>query len=116
MVNLGEVASEGACRAFAAWVIAVLYEHGDMPVVLTPLVAKLSEMWRDSDIDDDALLEAKVVMWDFLRAKHGDSTTIADAEDRTVRAALTIVEHPAYEYDIADCRDWVLEMIPQAAS
>jgi len=116
MVNPGQAASESDCRSFAAWVIDALAEHGKVPDALVPLVAELTAMWRDGDIDDTALHLGKIAMWRYLEAKHGNSITIADAEDRTVRAALTLVEHPATMHDIADCRDWVLEMIPAAAS
>ena len=90
-------------------VAALIRDHGAVPPELRPQVDAAIEA-RESDAPDPALLaDMKAALWAYLVNKHGDTTTLADAYDRSVRAALCLTE--AFVEDPADLLDWATPML-----
>ncbi|KRF22675.1 hypothetical protein ASG91_14795 [Phycicoccus sp. Soil802] len=68
------------------------------------------KMWQGNGLQLPILSEAKVELWSYLEEKNGDSTTIDGIGDRTVRAALCLVDPPGD--DEADKLEWAQTMLP----
>ena len=67
------------------------------------------KMWLGTDLLPDVLNDAKVGLWRYLKEKNGDSTTIDGMGDRTVRAALCLMDPPGD--DGADRLEWAQTML-----
>lgn len=91
-------------------ICSLLVERGGLPSHLLPTVDALVLAWGNGIPDDTTLARAKTVLWEFLEAKHGDTTTIADGEDRAVRAALCLADPPG-RFDATDSEEWAQQML-----
>lgn len=91
-------------------ICSLLVERGGLPSHLRPTVDALVVDWTNGIPDHATLALAKAALWAFLEAKHGDTTTIADGEDRAVRAALCLADPPG-KFDASDLEDWAHQML-----
>jgi hypothetical protein len=91
-------------------IAAMLRQRGDIPPDVCGEVDSLSAEWESESPDLSELERCKVALWSYLDAKHGNSTTIADAQDRSVRAALCLAEPPG-QYDEQDLEEWANRML-----
>jgi hypothetical protein len=89
-----------------------IVSQGDLPAQVVPVVAAAMNMWRGlTPIDPEVLLQSKEAIWDALQAKNGNSTTIVDSVDRTLRASLCLVESDEADAHWGDHADWAAEML-----
>lgn len=68
--------------------------------------------WRYPHPED--LDRARNAIWGHLDTKHGNSTTIEDREDRTLRGALALVDDAHSDADVGDTVGWAAEMLAVA--
>jgi hypothetical protein len=61
--------------------------------------------------DSVQLLDSKITCWTYLDEKHGNSTTIADPEDRVLRALLCVLEPESDSADMSDGVEWFAAML-----
>ena len=103
---------DGQSRALLMRAIAeAIWSDGRVPDQLADMIqAVTSACMLDRAPAPGFLLDAKVAIWTELKAKNGDSTTIADMTDRTLRACLCLTEliDPAEAMDSAG---WAAEML-----
>lgn len=88
-----------------------IWSDGRVPDPLAATMRAVTSAWTSDHVPArDFLLEAKVAIWTELEAKNGDSTTIADVADRTLRACLCLTElvDPAEAMDHAG---WAAELL-----
>jgi len=88
----------------------LLREQGHVPDEVRPEVQSLLAEWESGSPDLAVLSHGRAVLWAYLEAKHGDSTTITDAYDRTVRAAICLAEPPGQNH-AADLEEWAQRML-----
>lgn len=100
----------GRYRDAMTQIAALIRERGEVPAHLAGQVDAAIAMWDAPAPDLDMIVSINRALWRFLEAKHGDSTTIADHEDRTVRAALSLAMPPGQE-DPADLLEWAQQML-----
>lgn len=89
---------------------ALLRARGQLPVEVASTVEALQTAWSAGVPDKALLAGAKEHLWSDITDKHGDSVTITDAEDRTVRAALCLAEGPGDSWP-GDLLDWADQML-----
>ncbi|QKE85143.1 hypothetical protein [Arthrobacter sp. NEB 688] len=97
-------------RVAMSQIAALIRERGKVPAQLVNQVDALIALWEAPAPDLDMIVSANRALWRFLEAKHGNSTTIADHEDRTVSAAICLGMLPGQE-DAADLLEWAQEML-----
>lgn len=90
---------------------SLLDELGTMPQAVEGTVERLRSQWAAGTPDAAELLRGKVDLWHFLSDKQGTTLTIADAEDRSVRAALTLAEPDCPPEAVSDSAAWVADML-----
>ena len=73
-------------------IVGRLRVDGHVPPEVADTVNRVSAGWGEGVPTPEELASAKATLWAYLEAKHGNSWQIADAHDRTVRAALCLVE------------------------
>ena len=105
MVTEAEWASE------ALRIAQAIERHGGLPDALRPGFDSAVAMWRQGTVDVGLLTRVKDGFWDYLRGKHGDSTSLTDSEHRAIRAALAITEPPTTDEALSDSLDWVRDML-----
>jgi hypothetical protein len=113
MVRYDGTAGEPAdkWRALMQAIGVLLTRSGGLPAELQPRLIQINAAW-DADSADAALLRsAKLECWAYLKAKHGNSTTIADKEDRAVRAMLCLLEPGGDAVAASDTANWAAEML-----
>ncbi|MGC3954829.1 MAG: hypothetical protein QM804_11405 [Propionicimonas sp.] len=101
---------EQGWRALMSAIHWAVETQGDLPENLRPAVDEAISIWRSDAPDLERLTAIKVAIWEALEAKNGDSITIEDAVDRTLRACLCLVEVEG-ENDIGDLMGWAAEML-----
>ena len=92
-------------------IASAIWSDGRVPDQLASTMQAVTSAWTsDHAPARDFLLDAKAAIWAELEAKSGDSTTIADATDRTLRACLCLTEliDPA---EVMDSAGWAAEML-----
>jgi hypothetical protein len=92
-------------------IAGAIWSDGRVPEQLAPTMRAVTSAWASDDVPARSfLLEAKAAIWAELEARNGDSTTIADVVDRTLRACLCLTEFidPAEAMDHAG---WAAEML-----
>lgn len=103
-------AEEGArWRSFARAVIAEAGAATELTDQVNAYVDRAARAWRDQP-SEDLLTALRVEIWGYLKAKNGDSTTIADADDRALRAVITALVSDGTRGAAVDAADWV-EMV-----
>jgi hypothetical protein len=84
---------------------------GQVPDPLAATMQAVTSAWMsDRGPGREFLLDAKAAIWRAFEAKNGDTTTIADVTDRTLRACLCLTEF----VDSAEAMDlggWAAEML-----
>jgi hypothetical protein len=99
----------------AALMVAIadaIAAHGRVPGSLVPVVEDVVAAWKTAGHvpDADLLLRANVAVWAALEGKNGDSTTVADIIDRTLRAFLCLTEVVRLD-EAMDYAGWAAEML-----
>lgn len=87
--------------------------HGRVPGSLVPVVEDVVSAWKTAGHvpDADLLLRAHMAVWAALDEKNnGNTTTIADIIDRTLRAVLCLTEVVRVE-EAMDSAGWAAEML-----
>jgi len=97
-------------RAAIRRVAHKLQTRGQIPSELQERINALVAAWDLGVPDEAMLLDGKLTLWAFLEDKHGDSTTIADLEDRSVRASLCLCEPPGENHP-QDLEEWATDML-----
>ena len=84
--------------------------YGSIPSSLAPTLRDLRDTWATDQPDAGVLRRARIAVWTELETKNGDSITITDATDRTLRAILCLADlvEPG---DVADTAGWAAEML-----
>lgn len=92
-------------------IAAAIWSHGHVPDQVSATIRSVTSAWASDIVPArDLLLAANAAIWTLLEAKNGDSTTVADVTDRTLRACLclTFLIQPAEAMDSAG---WAAEML-----
>lgn len=97
-------------REVALRILTLADQRGQVPAEVSQVVEELRGAWTAGVPNDPMAAEAKIHLWSYLERKHGNSTTIADLADRSVRAALCLAERPGVN-DSADLLDWAHQML-----
>jgi hypothetical protein len=113
--NGAEGGPTGQWQALMRGIGGLVADRGGLPRDLQARLIQVNASWNAGSADDELLRSVKLECWAYLKAKHGNSTTVADQEDRAIRAMLALVE-PAGDAEAAcDMADWVAEMLsPQS--
>ena len=93
-------------RSFARAVIAEIRSAGTSSSDAMELVERATQTW-DRAADEQDLLVLKADVWRFLTAKNGDTTSIRDADDRALRALLTVLDPNGDRAKVEDAAEWV---------
>ena len=94
-------------------IASLLRERADIPAELQPVVQVLCDAWKSGQPEDVLLATSKAALWAYLERKHGTTITVADSEDRSVRAALCLAEPPGIT-DPQDLEEWARAMLDPA--
>jgi hypothetical protein len=109
-----EQAGGGDAGKWRALMMAVgdqVSQDGNLPPAIAAKIHEVHAGWAAGVVQEDFLLQVKRECWAFLQAKHGNSVTIQDREDRAVRAALSLLD-PSGDEEAADgVADWVDQML-----
>lgn len=97
-------------RTAMSQITALIRERGEVPAQLAAHVDAAIALWDTPTPDLDMIVSTNRALWRFIEEKHGNSTTISDQEDRTVRAALSLTVLPGQE-DPTDLLEWAQEML-----
>lgn len=79
-------------------------------------VVEAEHLWATDDPEPDVLERLRVQVWQYLETKNGNSTTIAGAEDRTLRCLVGMLLPFRTEDDVADAVEWSAQMCLGAES
>lgn len=77
--------------ALKVMTLGVMAMARELPESLRYALALACERWYAGATDAASLQAASVDCWDFLEAKHGTSTVIADRTDAAVRALICVL-------------------------
>lgn len=111
---MGEAEGAAADLALRRAVAHEVLDRHMLPDALADAGRDLCHAWLGGIPDEaqtDALAEA---IWAYLLAKHGNSTTIADREDCTLRGFLALTRPYPDENDLDDSLGWAAEMLARA--
>ena len=100
-------------RRFMVSVGRALEAYGHIPAAAEDVFRRLLAAWEsEANPDTDALLDARVEIWQILDAKNaGDSTRIIDEVDRSLRALLCLAEPDDDSSDLWYSAGWAAEML-----
>ena len=73
-------------------IVERLRADGHVPSEVAETVNRVAAGWVEGVPSPEELASAKATLWAYLKEKNGNSWTIADVHDRTVRAALCLAE------------------------
>ena len=92
-------------------IAGAIWNHGCVPDQLAATMRAVTSAWSSGHVPArDFLLDANRAIWVELEAKNGDSTTIADAVDGTLRACLCLTG-PIDPAEAMDHAEWAAEML-----
>jgi hypothetical protein len=84
-----EAGAEAKWRALMTAIGSVVAERGELPPHLHERLGEVQARWASGATSGVSLLEVKLECWSFLDTRHGgDTTSIVDLEDQTVRDAV----------------------------
>jgi hypothetical protein len=116
MARYNGAAAESADKwaALMSAIGALVVSYGNLPRPLQERLEQVNRAWRADGVDPEFLRCVKHECWEFLQAKHGNSTAIVDREDRAVRAMLGLLEPAGDDIAASDTASWVEEMLRPA--
>jgi len=97
-------------RSFARAVVVAIRDAGGHSADVERLV-RSGAVLVEQRASEDALKAHRVAVWRFLEAKNGSSAIVRDADDRALRALLTVLEPVEDEGTAAECAEWVEEVL-----
>jgi len=98
-------------RALMVEAGSVVAECGELPPQLLRRLNQVRSEWDAGNASKDLRSAVKHECWSFLQGKHGNSYSIVDREDRTIRAMLCLLESPDDRGAASDLAEWVQEML-----
>jgi hypothetical protein len=101
-------------RALMSEIGALVASYGYLPEPLQARLEQVNMTWSTGVVDPDFLRSVKLESWEFLEAKHGNSSSVVDREDRAVRAMLCLLEPAGDAGAASDTSSWVDEMLGAA--
>jgi hypothetical protein len=105
----GSLAEQWRALMSAIGLLIVTYDN--LPELLRARLELVNTAWGEGRVDPAFLRTVKIECWEFLDAKHGNSTAIVDREDRAVRAMLCLLEPNGDALAASDTASWVDEML-----
>jgi hypothetical protein len=105
----GSLAEQWRALMSAIGLLIVTYDN--LPDLLRARLALVNTAWSAGSVDAAFLRAVEIECWEFLDAKHGNSTAIVDQEDRAVRAMLCLLEPNGDALAASDTANWVDEML-----
>lgn len=75
-------------RSFSVAVLHLAVERGLPQGGPGVAVVEAWRAWEAASVDAKILEETRVAIWDYLKTKHGDSSTVKDSEDGALRVAI----------------------------
>jgi hypothetical protein len=93
--------------------IAGVVSHvGSVPTTVESRLREAIDAWTEHLAPDpDLLLRSKLAIWRELESKNGDSVTIIDLVDRTLRSSLCLTELAADRSEALELAGWAAEML-----
>lgn len=86
-------------------------ELGSLPKAVEQLSNSIIAAWRGPEAPAaGCLLHAATVVWQTLESRNGNTTTIQDRVDRTLRATLCLTERGDDE-ELSTSAGWAAEML-----
>jgi hypothetical protein len=100
-------------RALMVEIGSVVAQCGELPPNLLGRLNEVRSEWDSGNATEDLRSAVKRECWSFLEGKHGNSSSIVDREDRTIRAMLCLLESPGDREAAYDLAGWVEDMLGQ---
>jgi hypothetical protein len=98
-------------RALMRAIGRLVADYGHLPPELHSRLIEVNAAWEEGNADKELLMSVKLECWAYLQAKSGNSTTVADKEDRAIRAMLCLVEPAGDREAASETADWTEEML-----
>jgi hypothetical protein len=101
-------------RSFAIAALTLVLDTGGLVGNSRNLVADGLRLWQEGRSEKNRLEEMRVMIWDLLESKHGNSWAVVDAEDRALRAALFALQPSGDQDEMLEGAGWIEDFLTGA--